>query len=515
MRCLKGLFTAAATLVFALAMNMVVMAATAYHIDLGEQYENTENEDEGWKWEKIGDTEYKLTFDNLNLDISEDEKTVRLPGQNAEGEPLKITVELIGDNVITGSHKNFSAFTTNSRTGEIEVTITGGGKLTVIRECDDYEDPNYTPSLIESSNLILDNADIELRGGGIMGVNIKIIDSMIKIDMENDKNYGIAAYGYLEISDSDIEILSERYTIVDYGNNGKISGSDIYSESGEKGIYGMKIEESNILDINSLGINISGYIELKENMEVESDKKLTVNADSTLYVPEDVELTIEGSVENNGVIEFEKEIDAKDINGMNIVGDGIIKSGDCVYSNDGTLISGQDEEEDKKGGSSYSLEYKDRDEKDSQEDEREESEPEEKPVFSDVAVDNPNYEAIMSAYENGYMTGISDGVFAPNGYLTRGMATVILWNMAENPEPADVSPFLDVTGDSWYAKAVAWAYEHGIILGYSETAFGPDDYVTIEQFEIMVAKFRGEAVPAYTGISPNATRGWVAGMITK
>ena len=53
------------------------------------------------------------------------------------------------------------------------------------------------------------------------------------------------------------------------------------------------------------------------------------------------------------------------------------------------------------------------------------------------------------------------------------------------------------------------------MLGYDAeaTTFGPNDSLTIEQFEIMLAKSKGEEAPAYTGVSPYATRGWVAGAI--
>ena len=134
-------------------------------------------------------------------------------------------------------------------------------------------------------------------------------------------------------------------------------------------------------------------------------------------------------------------------------------------------------------------------------------------VFIDVNKSNPNYDAIMEAYENGWMVGVSDNVFAPEGTLTRAMAAQIIWNMAGNPESSVTAPFLDVTSDAWYADAVAWAYEQGIILGYDSLTFGPDDYVTMEQFEIMIDKYNGETPAAYTGVSSLATRGWVAGKI--
>ena len=139
-------------------------------------------------------------------------------------------------------------------------------------------------------------------------------------------------------------------------------------------------------------------------------------------------------------------------------------------------------------------------------------EPTEEGPFSDVGKDNPNYDAIVEVYEKGWMAGIGDGVFAPNGTLTRGMAVTILWNRAGQPEPASVAPFLDVTSDAWYAKAVAWAYENGITSGYGDT-YGPDDFLTTEQFTRMNDIANGRTPEVYVGGAPNATRGWVAGLL--
>ena len=137
---------------------------------------------------------------------------------------------------------------------------------------------------------------------------------------------------------------------------------------------------------------------------------------------------------------------------------------------------------------------------------------EEEGPFSDAGKDNPNYDAIVEVYEKGWMAGIGDGVFAPNGTLTRGMAVTILWNRAGQPEPASVAPFLDVTSDAWYAKAVAWAYENGITSGYGDT-YGPDDFLTTEQFTRMNDIANGRTPEVYVGGAPNATRGWVAGLL--
>ena len=141
------------------------------------------------------------------------------------------------------------------------------------------------------------------------------------------------------------------------------------------------------------------------------------------------------------------------------------------------------------------------------------TEPEEEAgPFSDVGKDNPNYDAIIKVYENGWMAGIGDGVFAPNGTLTRGMGAMVLWNKAGCPEPQNVAPFLDVTSDDWYAKAVAWAYEQGIVAGYGDV-FGPDDALTTEQFTRMNDIANGKTPEIYVGGAPNATRGWVASLL--
>ncbi|MDY4081198.1 MAG: S-layer homology domain-containing protein [Candidatus Metalachnospira sp.] len=164
-------------------------------------------------------------------------------------------------------------------------------------------------------------------------------------------------------------------------------------------------------------------------------------------------------------------------------------------------------------GSSYSLEEGKVSKKDKDDKDEPVVTPEEKGPFYDVSTSDPNYDAIIKVYEKGWMVGVSDGVFAANGTLTRGMAATILWNKAGKPEPVNVSPFLDVTGDAYYAKAVAWAYEQGIVLGYDGTTFGPNDFVTTEQFTIMLDKSNGNTPAVYVGGAPNATRGWVAGMI--
>ena len=98
------------------------------------------------------------------------------------------------------------------------------------------------------------------------------------------------------------------------------------------------------------------------------------------------------------------------------------------------------------------------------------------------------YEAVSYAVENGLMSGMSEDIFAPNTPLTREMLAVILWNMTDNPEPNGIAPFLDVTSDKYYAKAIAWANENGVMYGYGEE-FGVGEAVTREDFAAILYRY--------------------------
>lgn len=108
--------------------------------------------------------------------------------------------------------------------------------------------------------------------------------------------------------------------------------------------------------------------------------------------------------------------------------------------------------------------------------------------FLDVKKSDWFYDAVSYAVENGLMSGMSEDIFVPNTPLTREMLAVILWNLEGNPTPNEVAPFLDVTSDKYYANAIAWANENGIVAGYGDT-FGVGDSITREQFAVMLYNY--------------------------
>ena len=98
--------------------------------------------------------------------------------------------------------------------------------------------------------------------------------------------------------------------------------------------------------------------------------------------------------------------------------------------------------------------------------------------------------------------------YAPDRLMTRAMAAVMIWDRAGRPEPFGISPFLDVTSDKYYSKAVAWAYESGIVAGYDARTYAPDETATKEQFIRMKDIANGRIPAAYVGVTDKATLGW-------
>ena len=98
--------------------------------------------------------------------------------------------------------------------------------------------------------------------------------------------------------------------------------------------------------------------------------------------------------------------------------------------------------------------------------------------FDDVDVDAYYDKAVAWAVENGITAGTSEGEFSPDLTVTRAQFVTMLWVANGKPEVDGELPFKDVPADSYYAKAVAWAYANDITAGKSADSFGPDDPCT-------------------------------------
>lgn len=111
--------------------------------------------------------------------------------------------------------------------------------------------------------------------------------------------------------------------------------------------------------------------------------------------------------------------------------------------------------------------------------------------FADLEQGAWYHEAVDFVLERGLMGGHGNGLFGPNDTLTRAQFAQILYHQAGRPAAAGTAPFTDVTPDAWYAPAVAWAAEQGVVGGYGGGLFGPEDPITREQLAVMLWRYAG------------------------
>lgn len=108
--------------------------------------------------------------------------------------------------------------------------------------------------------------------------------------------------------------------------------------------------------------------------------------------------------------------------------------------------------------------------------------------YDDVSIESWYFQPVTFCSEMGLMNGIGQGLFAPAGTINRAMFVTILHRLAGSPDAAP-SDFTDVPVGSFYAKAVDWAAEHGIVNGTSETTFSPDRSILRQDMACMLARY--------------------------
>lgn len=109
-------------------------------------------------------------------------------------------------------------------------------------------------------------------------------------------------------------------------------------------------------------------------------------------------------------------------------------------------------------------------------------------IFNDVVPGAWYTDAVQYAYDNGLMTGTSATTFEPNTTTTRGMIVSMLHRLEGSPAVGSAD-FSDVAGGDWYADPVAWAASEGIVGGYGDGTFGPNDPITREQMASILYRY--------------------------
>ena len=123
--------------------------------------------------------------------------------------------------------------------------------------------------------------------------------------------------------------------------------------------------------------------------------------------------------------------------------------------------------------------------------------------FVDVMMTDWFYDAVKYNYQKGLIAGMDSTHFEPYKKLSRGMLVTILWRMEGSPK-YNTKKFKDVTAEFWYYYAVNWAASKGIVNGYSNGKFGPNDNVTREQLASILmnyARYKGKNISARANTS--------------
>ena len=106
------------------------------------------------------------------------------------------------------------------------------------------------------------------------------------------------------------------------------------------------------------------------------------------------------------------------------------------------------------------------------------------------------HEAVDYVLRNRLMGGYGNKTFGPNDNLSRAQLTQILFNKEGRPAVNYPMNFSDVTNEAWYTEAIRWATSQGIVGGYGNGTFGPNDNITREQLAVMLWRYAGS--PAAT-----------------
>lgn len=109
-------------------------------------------------------------------------------------------------------------------------------------------------------------------------------------------------------------------------------------------------------------------------------------------------------------------------------------------------------------------------------------------VKFDDAIDHWAEESIDNMAAMGVVNGIGDNLYGVDSDITRGALATMLFRFANGKEGI-ANTFADVADGQWYTDAIGWAVKTGVVTGYSDTAFGPNDTITREQLAVMLWRF--------------------------
>lgn len=110
-------------------------------------------------------------------------------------------------------------------------------------------------------------------------------------------------------------------------------------------------------------------------------------------------------------------------------------------------------------------------------------------AYVDVSESAWYAEAVDYVTDHGIMQGTGNNKFSPDTVLTRGQFVTLLYRMSGSPQVAAETAFRDVPTDAYYAKPITWASEKGIVSGTSSSTFSPDTTIIREQLATIICRY--------------------------
>ncbi|MFA6305182.1 MAG: S-layer homology domain-containing protein [Candidatus Gracilibacteria bacterium] len=123
--------------------------------------------------------------------------------------------------------------------------------------------------------------------------------------------------------------------------------------------------------------------------------------------------------------------------------------------------------------------------------------------FPDVQSSHKNYTAIIYLQENGIIKGYSDNTFKPDNLVNRvEFLKIMIEGSGIITDISTKTPFSDINDQAWYAPYVRKAYDSGWIQGYADNTFKPSQTITKAEALKILGKAQNWQIPETVTTAP-------------
>ena len=110
-------------------------------------------------------------------------------------------------------------------------------------------------------------------------------------------------------------------------------------------------------------------------------------------------------------------------------------------------------------------------------------------AFEDIGAEHWARKGVDTVSALGLFEGTSEHTFTGDAGMTRGMIVTVLHRLSGGVEAEQSGQFSDVDSGAWYAGAVDWAAEHGIVQGVGSGLFAPEEEISREMLITVLCRY--------------------------